>query len=120
MITKLNHSNISYSLDSEPFERNWTARIISYFDDYETFERDWSARNNSYTDDFETDKNLSHKEKFLFYGPYCSDIDNIAYSMSQTVCGILYHIVLNDINFYIIRFCRKNEPWSDCKVHSVY
>ena len=24
-----------------------------------------------YTDDFETDKNLSHKEKFLFYGPYC-------------------------------------------------
>ena len=71
MITKFNHSNISYSLDFEVFESNWTARIISYFDDYETFERDWSARNISYTDDFETDKNLSHKEKFLFYGPYC-------------------------------------------------
>ena len=42
-----------------------------YFDDYETFERDWIARNISYIDDFETDKNLSHKEKFLFYGPYC-------------------------------------------------
>ena len=48
-----------------------TARKISYFDDYETFEREWSARNISYIDDFETDKNLSHKEKFLFYGPYC-------------------------------------------------
>ena len=47
-----------------------TARKISYFDDYETFEREWSARNISYIDDFETDKNLSHKEKFLFYGPY--------------------------------------------------
>ena len=63
---------ISYFLDSELFERNWTTRIISYFDDYETFERDWIARNISYIDDFETDKNLSHKEKFLFYGPYCT------------------------------------------------
>ena len=72
MITKLNHSNISYSLGSELFERNWTARIISYFDDYETFDSDWIARNISSIDDFEIDKNLSHKEKFLFYGPYCS------------------------------------------------
>ena len=63
---------ISYFLDFELFKGYWTARIISYFDDYETFERDSSARNISYTDDFETDKNLSHKEKFLFYGPNCS------------------------------------------------
>ena len=65
----------SYLLDSEPFERNCMARIISYFEDYETFERDWIARNISYFENYETDKNLSHKEKFLFYGPYCMLIE---------------------------------------------
>ena len=49
----MNPSNISYSLDSDPFEGNF------------------SARNMSQTYDFETHKNLSHKKSVLLQRNPC-------------------------------------------------
>ena len=65
---------MSYSYDFEPFERNFMSqyslvRSMSYLHVIEIFEKDSMTRNMSQTCDFETNKNPSHKQSVLFYGP---------------------------------------------------